>query len=190
MGLDMYLRRRHYIGAEYKHRGVKGTIDITIGDKKIPINFNRVSYIEEEVCYWRKANQIHNWFVKNVQDGADDCKSYYVGIEQLEELLNLCKQVKEKAILVSGGKRKVHVFNEKTKTLEPQEEDYMIIKNAEEIAELLPTKSGFFFGSTEYNDYYMDDIDHTIKELETIIKEEKELNELGFYSDYEYGSSW
>ena len=188
MGLDMYLRRRHYIGAEYKHREVKGTI--LIGDKKIPINFNRVSYIEEEVCYWRKANQIHKWFVDNVQEGNDDCRSYYVDIEQLEELLNLCKQVKEKAILVPGGKRKVNVFNKETKTLEEQEEEYKVIQNVQEIAELLPTSSGFFFGSTEYNDYYMKDINYTIEQLETIIKEEKKLHKQGFYSDYEYRASW
>ena len=31
------------------------------------------SRIIEQVGYWRKANQIHNWFVENVQDGEDDC---------------------------------------------------------------------------------------------------------------------
>ena len=27
----------------------------------------------EEVGYWRKANAIHGWFVRNVQNGKDDC---------------------------------------------------------------------------------------------------------------------
>lgn len=190
MGLDMHLTRKHYIGAEFDFRGVKGTVDITIRDKKVPINFNRISYICEEVCYWRKANQIHNWFVQNVQDGEDNCQDYYVSIEQLQELLDTCKKVKEKAILVPGRKRKVHVFNEETKTLEEQDEEYKVIQNVQEIAELLPTTSGFFFGSTEYNDIYMEDIDYTINKLEEIIKEEKEMNEQGIYSSYEYGSSW
>lgn len=190
MGLDMYLTRKKYIGANYEHRKVSGNVDIMIGDKKIPINFNKISYIEENACYWRKANQIHNWFVNNVQDGNDDCREYYVSTEDLEKLLELCKQVKEKAILVPGGKRKVHVFNEETKTLEEQEEEYKVIQNVQEIAELLPTSSGFFFGSTEYNDYYMEDINHTIETLEELLKDEKELNKQGFYSDFYYQSSW
>ena len=37
MGLDMHLTRKHYIGAEFDFRGVKGTVDITIRDKKIPM---------------------------------------------------------------------------------------------------------------------------------------------------------
>lgn len=28
----------------------------------------------EEVAYWRKANQIHSWFVRHVQDGEDNCE--------------------------------------------------------------------------------------------------------------------
>ena len=61
MGLDMYLNKRTYIGAEYEHRKVKGKIEITEGEEDKPINiqFNRVSEIIERVAYWRKANQIH-----------------------------------------------------------------------------------------------------------------------------------
>lgn len=29
--------------------------------------------IDTMVCDWRKANQIHNWFVENVQNGVDIC---------------------------------------------------------------------------------------------------------------------
>lgn len=41
----------------------------------------------EEVAYWRKANQIHRWFVQNVQDGADDCMVHRELTRQ--DLLNL-----------------------------------------------------------------------------------------------------
>ena len=95
MGLDMYLTKKIYIGAEYEHRNVKGEATITIDNKPVKINFNRISYIEEAVGYWRKANHIHAWFVQNVQDGEDDCKQYYVGQENLQELLDTCKKVKE-----------------------------------------------------------------------------------------------
>lgn len=49
--------------------------------------------IDVPMGYWRKSNQIHNWFVDNVQDGNDDCNTYYVSCEQLETLKGLCEQV-------------------------------------------------------------------------------------------------
>ena len=49
------------------------------------------AYVSVNCAYWRKANQIHNWFVENVQDGEDNCSEYYVSKEQLKELLNACK---------------------------------------------------------------------------------------------------
>jgi hypothetical protein len=50
--------------------------------------------IDLKVGYWRKANQIHQWFVDNVQDGTDNCAEYYVSREKLQELRDLCAQVK------------------------------------------------------------------------------------------------
>lgn len=93
MGLDMYLQKEVFIGANYKHRGITGVIEIKQDDKPIAINFSRVSSITEEVGYWRKANQIHKWFVDNVQGGKDECQRSYVEPEQLLKLLSLCEQV-------------------------------------------------------------------------------------------------
>jgi len=53
----------------------------------------KVTTIEFELIYWRKANAIHKWFVDNVQEGNDDCKNYYVADEQLRKLLNLIEKV-------------------------------------------------------------------------------------------------
>lgn len=47
----------------------------------------------EEVGYWRKANQIHYWFVQNIQNGEDDCRSYLVTKENLQCLYDLCGKV-------------------------------------------------------------------------------------------------
>lgn len=96
MGLDMYLKKHIYIGANYEHNNVKGKISLTTGkeDKPVDIKLNRVSEIVESVGYWRKANQIHKWFVDNVQDGKDDCGDYDVSEEKIEELLSICKRIK------------------------------------------------------------------------------------------------
>ena len=184
----MYLTRRKYIGANYKHRNVTGKAEIMIGDKKIPIDFEKLSYIEEQACYWRKANQIHKWFVDKVQNGNDDCRTYDVSVKDLEELLDLCKQVKEKAVLTDGNIKNGMEY--KDGEWKPIIEKGKYILNSNEIASLLPTEDGFFYGSTDYDEYYMSDIDHTIEEFEKILKEEKELNENGFYSEFTYRSSW
>ena len=49
--------------------------------------------LEVQVAYWRKANQIHKWFVDHIQNGKDDCGDYYVSREQLQLLLDTCKIV-------------------------------------------------------------------------------------------------
>ena len=46
-----------------------------------------------EAGYWRKANQIHKWFVDNVQGGVDNCGEYLVDIKALERLLELVNEV-------------------------------------------------------------------------------------------------
>ena len=52
--------------------------------------------VEVTCAYWRKCNQIHNWFVQNVQGGEDNCRSYYVRTEQIKELLSTCKEALKK----------------------------------------------------------------------------------------------
>ena len=50
-------------------------------------------------------------------------------------------------------------------------------------AKLLPSKSGFFFGSTDYDEWYFKDLEDTKKILTDI------LNEVG-YGNYYYHASW
>lgn len=182
MGLDQFLSKRIYVGANYEHRKVTGKIDIKVDGKPLKINFNKVSYIEEQAIYWRKSNQIHQFFVDNVQDGVDDCRSYYVPREKLEELLKLCKEVKSKAILSDGKIQNGYAFKDGKETKIFEDGKYII--NDTEIAELLPTQAGFFFGSTDYDEYYMDDIDYTIEGLTKLLDENDDNVE------FEYHSSW
>ncbi len=152
MGLDMYLYKKNYIwqGEWIKPEARQEVIVKKDGEVDTSIKPERVKYVIEEVGYWRKANQIHQWFVENVQQGEDDCKSYWVSRENLIELLDICKQIKED--------------NSKAESL-------------------LPTQSGFFFGGTEYNEWYFNDINNTIEILEEILSDESA-------DDFEYQSSW
>jgi hypothetical protein len=157
MGLDMYLTKSIYIGANFEHRNVKGTVDITANGNPVAVQFDRINAIEEHVAYWRKANHIHCWFVENVQDGVDNCGRYYVSTEQLQELLKLCQQVD---------------------------------KNHDLAGELLPTQSGFFFGGTEYDGYYFQDIKDTIGVLTSLFAELDAEEGSDAYASFYYQSSW
>jgi hypothetical protein len=58
-------------------------------------------------------------------------------------------------------------------------------KNNKEVAEeWLPTTSGFFFGGTEYDDYYWEYIESTITVLNTLLVTVPEN------WDFTYQSSW
>jgi hypothetical protein len=148
MGLDMYLSRRTYVkNYDFMSEDEKHEITIKKGGENVSnIDTNNISHVIEGIAYWRKANQIHNWFVENVQGGNDDCKSYYVTKEELDTLVKLCEH---------------------------------ILEHKADASKLLPTASGFFFGGTEYNEYYYDDLKETVEML-------KDLPE----GDYYYESSW
>jgi hypothetical protein len=152
MGLDMYLYKKNYIrqGDWYKPEVVNEVVVKTGGEVDTKIKPERVKYVVEEVGYWRKANQIHKWFVDNVQEGNDNCGNYYVNSTTLEELLELCKKVQA---------------------------DHSLAES------LLPSTSGFFFGGTDYDEWYFNDIDNTIKIIEECLADEGA-------DDFEYSSSW
>lgn len=162
MGLDMFLSKEIWIGEEYDHRQIKTDVTITKNGSSVVLD-EKVQSISIRVGYWRKANQIHEWFVKNVQGGTDDCKPYEVGVEQLQQLLDLCTEIMLKKTI-----------SEKTEVAE----------------EKLPTSAGFFFGSTEYDEDYYADIEYTMKMLEGVLEKAKKDEALGLDISFEYESSW
>jgi hypothetical protein len=96
MGLDMYLSKKTYV-QQWDHQSPEETYNVVVtqgGNSVDHIQPKRVSYVEEQVGYWRKANAIHKWFVDNVQDGNDNCSTYFVDIPDLMNLLDVCKEVK------------------------------------------------------------------------------------------------
>lgn len=156
MGLDMYLTKRTYV-KRWSHQKTENKYYVSVKKGKSTVKHiqpKRVSEIIEEIAYWRKANQIHIWFVKNVQGGEDNCEEHYVTLDKLRELKSICEQV---------------------------------LKNNELAEELLPTQSGFFFGGTEYDEYYFKDLEYTVKMIDEVIEENENFDSL---SDFYYRSSW
>lgn len=184
MGLDMYLSKKTYV-QNWDHHPAESRFEVTVkrgGKEYSPIQPGRVKYVEEEVAYWRKANAIHRWFVENVQNGTDDCGTYYVSREQLAELVALCKDVLNTIEMVDGKVVNGFVSAAGGPT-EPVLEDGQVVASAGIAASKLPTQSGFFFGSTEYDQYYVQDLQLTVKQLEPLLTEEGE-------GDFFYHSSW
>ena len=122
MGLDMYLEKRKVNSEDY-----------------------------EEIAYWRKANQIREWFNSHLENGVENCEYVQVSKEDLEQLLEDCK---------------------------------MVLENHDLAEELLPTSSGFFFGSTLYDDWYFEDLKDTVKMLEQILEEIDFENEKVYYYEW------
>lgn len=156
MGLDMYLYCNSKALTDKVHDGEPYGEHITPFYKRRGI-----------VMYWRKANAIHKWFVNEVQDGNDDCGTYEVDIEKLRELRYICERIIEQCPLVDGkvscGRR---FENGKWHDII---EDGKVMDNVEVAEELLPTASGFFFGSTDYDQWYYEDIRFTAEQLGVIL---------------------
>ena len=93
MGLDMYLSKRTYV-KNWDHMASHERHTITVaGPSAASIKPERITSIEEEVGYWRKANAIHQWFVTHCQGGTDDCRDWYVSRTDLTALLETCTRV-------------------------------------------------------------------------------------------------
>jgi len=181
MGLDMYLTRKLYLGASYEHNKITGKIETYKDGKLLDIDLSKIDEIEQRAGYWRKANAIHNWFVANVQDGMDDCDEYYVSKADLQSLLDTVNDVLSKIKMKKGRLHSGTRWEGGVKT--ELYEQGKVIKNPE-VCEALPTTSGFFFGSTDYNEWYVD----SLKETKAILEEslDPKYDNFSFY----YHSSW
>lgn len=142
---DYYDVDREVINSENRRKFWGRLFDIKIRFKSDTFTWYSIF---DELAYWRKANQVHRWFVENVQGGVDDCNPYPVSKEQLEELRSVVSQV----------------LNDKS--LAPV---------------LLPTQDGFFFGPTNYDEFYFENLKYTLEAVNKTLKETDFEKEVVFY---------
>lgn len=189
MGLDMYLKKKTYVKNWDFHPPERRTEVVVKQNGVIHpyIKPERICYIEEEIGYWRKANAIHKWFVDHVQNGVDECQESYVDHEQLQELLDTCILVRDNSVLVDGLVKNGATFTPELE-LKWNMEPGQVIKDTFVAHELLPTCEGFFFGGTDYDEYYLQYVNNTIKILE---EELQTKDENGYYTgEIYYRASW
>ena len=165
MGLDMYLHAKKYV-EKIDWTKLQSNDELSMDSAEVVnplwteiVNVSGLedvatdiygAHVEVTCAYWRKANQIHSWFVTHVQGGEDNCGEYYVSHEKLKSLLDL--------------------VNEALRNRDPN---------------LLPPQAGFFFGSTDIDEWYWQDLKNTKAKLERIFAL-PEMSKLSFY----YTSSW
>lgn len=213
MGLDMYLNRRVGLKSSITHatdNDNEKVAEILGGAKVVASN---------EVCYWRKFNALHKYFIdKFGDDGTDNCRDFELGIEDLRELLSMLEELRSRIKIGDGyavmttqwltkkdiGEREAGdvIDGEELKKLNLRDADEItarcvveekrgdeyyvsfqrknkVVLNTDICEEMLPTEDGFFFGCTEYDEYYVKDIERTIEELKRIIKEHEALVKSG-----------
>lgn len=160
MGLDMYLNRQTYV-ANWSHMKPeeRHTIVIT-GPCAAYVKPERVKYVEEEVMYWRKANAIHGWFVRECQDGVDECQTADVDPDKLVELRDLCCELL--ALKATDPAAALDLATKK-----------------------LPPTRGFFFGSDDLDAGYWEDVQNTADALTELLNEPGAGN-----GTYRYHASW
>ena len=169
MGLDMYLEiRKNEYCSEY-HQDEESDLaleypkDIT---DFIP-NLTDLTISRQtnyEVGYWRKANHIHNWFIQNCAY-KDECGNPIDDCRPIEITVDKLEKLLDDCKKVLA--------------------DHSLAES------LLPTQSGLFFGSTEYDEYYFSDIEKTIEIIEPVLKFAKHKLEIEDYIwEVYYQASW
>lgn len=154
MGLDMYLAVESTMAKEdliafLEKEGLTRYWDWGGQEKRLETLGNYADGAEDEdaypvIAYWRKANAIHAWIVRNKAGGVDDCRQVPMDRESLTKLLDVCLSV-----LDAGKTDEALEYAAAEFDLEPQ--------------------SGFFFGSTEIDEWYRRDLEDTCQQLEKIL---------------------
>lgn len=183
MGLDMYFTAQKFVAGGYDHK--KGTpeekqFNDILGILGIPREVAGSSItVNIQVGYLRKANAIHAWLVDNIQEGEDKCQEAYFPTEQITELRDICRR-----ILATVDKGEPVTVKPKFGT--GSWEEYPNLKLDKNLAEsLLETREGFFFGSYEYDEGYVYDLE-TAEKFLTNMLENPALKGMDFY----YQASW
>ena len=146
----------------------------------------------QELMYWRKANAIHNFFVQECGQGIDECQQIVVTRDHLKDLRDRCIEVKDS--LDNSPKRTVKIetgwkneLNPETgeREMVPMYADIEVYANTSVVEKLLPPVSGFFFGPTEIDEWYYQELESTIKFCDDV------LNNPEYEDDrFIYQASW
>ena len=173
MGLDMFLYGEYEVPAyecgkthsdlmdAYRREPTKGKrlekIRQACGlPTNLPVECEDFTWIDIRfpLAKWRKANSIHKWFIDNCAPKdhkgkpIDDCKPIHIPDIKLKELDTLLDHLlKTKGLIDNPTAKKV-----------------------------LPTTAGCFFGSTEYDEWYWENLEYTSKRIKAVLNYQETQN--------------
>lgn len=141
---------------------------------------------EVEIIDWRKENHFHSWFVDNVQNGVDECKDSIVIKAKLMEFVDICEQLLANIELMPGDVDAGQVLTAgSTEWEQLYDVGHVLTPESEALAErLMPTKSGFFFGSTQYNEWYWKSLNEAVKVLKPVLESMAEDDTVVYWSSW------
>lgn len=114
---------------------------------------NRKSRKDEDIaddvqlCYWRKANQVHKFFVKDAEE--TNCVNFPVRRADIKQLVADCESV---------------------------------LADNSRAEELLPTGTGFFFGSYDYDSWYFKQLEETVQDLKEVLDDWELTDQVYYYA--------
>jgi len=205
MGLDMYLYAEKYVSS-YDYETIDGEMtrrDNLMYDRIIEsaglTNLPSAEYgsarVTKCVGYWRKANAIHGWIIRNLANGVDECQRIRMSREDLIKLRDDCVnalsnrseavEIREGANgykLTSDGDPSVIV----ARLMESMKvESAKASKTITDTLNPLEPTEGFFFGNTDKDEYYYSYIERTVDMLNSLLASTQD-NDYDFY----YQASW
>lgn len=203
MGLDMYITKMKVLdgysfsqcsNAPYYYEYI-GKIDEQIRKELEGFDLTEEDLIKmknasiekpTEVAYFRKFNALHKWFQDNIMDeGLDDnCTYYEIDENAFKQLKSDLKEVKDSIRLVPYRESKQYQNMEynQQEELNRYDGDVMLVDDISVCEKLLPSSSGFFFGSTVYGEYYAECVNEALEQLESVSLNDDEV--LLYYAWY------
>lgn len=193
MGLDMYLMAQKYesksswqLDKEERREKEKEIVkDFYPEDlQKIGLTHIKDNFLSKQtryqIGYWRKFNALQAFFEKRVESDYELLHGVYVYEETIKELIStfnkILKDIKtcetEEIQYCTGW-----AYGEKTY-------DTKKVYKSQVALDLLPPGDGFFYGSQEIDEWYVEDIKYSLK----LFKKALKLIELGY--DIIYEANW
>lgn len=114
-----------------------------------------------DIGYFRKVNFLMEFFAY-----TGNCEFKEISKEELEDLKERCKEISS----IKPSK----IVHERMKDGSKTERTVYSEEDIQKCEELLPTQSGFFYGSTEYDEWYFRDVDEVYKWVLGVLDELKD----------------
>lgn len=139
-----------------------------------------------EILTWRKENHIHAWFVDNVQNGEDKCEDAVVSKAKLAEFVGICEQLLASIRLTPGDVDAGKIMRAGSYEWEQlYDVGHVLTEESEALAaRLLPTRAGFFFGSTQYNEWYWKSLNEAVRVLKPRLEDMAEDDTVVYWSSW------